>query len=43
MKIYVAIILIVAAALIFGIVGFILGQLHRKKVAERAIGDATNG
>jgi len=41
MKIYVAIILIVAAALIFGIVGFILGQLHRKKVAERAIGDAT--
>ncbi|MBQ7638075.1 MAG: ribonuclease Y [Clostridia bacterium] len=36
-----AIILIVAAALVFGLVGFILGQLHRKKVAEKAIGDAT--
>lgn len=41
MKIYVAIILIAAAAVIFGVVGFVLGQLHRKKVAEKAIGDAT--
>lgn len=41
MKIYVAIILIVAAAVICGLVGFVLGQLHRKKVAEKAIGDAT--
>ena len=37
-----AIILIVAAALLFGIGGFLFGYLHRKKVAEKAIGDATD-
>ena len=34
------IILIVAAAVIFGVAGFILGGLNRKKVAEKAIGSA---
>ncbi len=33
--------LIVAAAVVFGVVGFILGEIHRKKVAEAAIGSAT--
>ena len=33
--------LIVAAAVVFGVVGFILGGIHRKKVAEAAIGSAT--
>lgn len=37
----VSVILIIAAAVIFGVVGFILGELHRKKVAEAAIGSAT--
>lgn len=31
----------VAAAVVFGIIGFILGGLHRKRVAEAAIGSAT--
>lgn len=31
----------VAAAVVFGILGFIFGGLHRKKVAESAIGSAT--
>lgn len=31
----------VAAAVVFGILGFILGGIHRKKVAESAIGSAT--
>lgn len=30
-----------AAAVVFGVLGFILGQLHRKKVAELSIGSAT--
>ena len=33
--------LIVAAAVVFGVVGFITGGAHRKKVAEAAIGSAT--
>ena len=33
--------LIVAAAVIFGAVGFIVGTIHRRKVAEAAIGSAT--
>ena len=35
-----AIILIAAAAIVCGVVGFILGGQHRKKVAENAIGSA---
>lgn len=34
--------LIVAAAVIFGAVGFIVGTIHRRKVAEAAIGSATD-
>ena len=33
--------LIVAAAVVFGVVGFVTGGAHRKKVAEAAIGSAT--
>ena len=33
--------LIAAAAVIFGVVGFIVGGIHRRKVAEAAIGSAT--
>ena len=33
--------LIVAAAVVFGVVGFVVGGAHRKKVAEAAIGSAT--
>jgi len=33
--------LIAAAAVVFGVVGFIVGGAHRKKVAEAAIGSAT--
>ena len=33
--------LIIAAAVIFGAVGFIVGTIHRRKVAEAAIGSAT--
>lgn len=36
-----AIILIVAAAVVFGLIGFFAGQAYRKKVAEAAIGSAT--
>lgn len=39
--IIVAAISVVVSAVIFGILGFILGQNHRKKVAEAAIGSAT--
>lgn len=42
MKTVTAIILIVVAAAVFGIVGFIVGGLHRRKVAEKAIGSATD-
>ena len=41
MNLILAIVLIVAAAVVCGVGGFILGGLHRKKVAEKAIGDAT--
>jgi len=37
----ITVIISVAAAVVFGIIGFILGGLHRKKVAEAAIGSAT--
>ena len=33
--------LIIAAAVVFGVVGFVVGGAHRKKVAEAAIGSAT--
>ncbi len=32
------IIAVVASAVVFGIVGFLLGQMHRKRVAEAEIG-----
>ena len=41
MNLGLAIGLIVAAAVIFGVVGFVVGGAHRKKVAEAAIGSAT--
>ena len=41
MKTVTAIILIIAAAVIFGIIGFVAGEIYRKKVAEKAIGSAT--
>lgn len=39
--ILIAVIAAVAAAVIFGVLGFVLGGAHRKKVAEAAIGSAT--
>ena len=33
--------LIIIAAVIFGAVGFVVGTIHRRKVAEAAIGSAT--
>ncbi len=39
--IVIAVIAAVAAAVVFGVLGFILGGQHRKKVAEAAIGSAT--
>ena len=33
--------LIIAAAVVFGVAGFVVGGAHRKKVAEAAIGSAT--
>lgn len=41
MPTFVTVITVVVTAVIFGVVGFILGGLHRKKVAEAAIGSAT--
>lgn len=35
------VILIAVAAVVAGVLGFVLGQIHRKKVAEAAIGSAT--
>ena len=35
-----AIVLIIVAAVVFGVIGFIAGGAHRKKVAEAAIGSA---
>ncbi len=40
MKLAVAILLIIAAAVIFAVIGFIAGGEHRKKTAEAAIGSA---
>ena len=37
----IAIIIAVACAVVFGVGGFIIGGAHRKKVAESAIGSAT--
>lgn len=37
----ITIVVAVIAAVAAGVVGFILGGIHRKKVAEKAIGDAT--
>lgn len=39
--IVIAVIAAVAAAVVFGVLGFIIGGQHRKKVAETAIGSAT--
>lgn len=39
--ILIAVIAAVAAAVVFGVLGFLLGGAHRKKVAEAAIGSAT--
>lgn len=36
----ISIIIAVAAAVVFGALGFVLGELHRKKVGEKAIGSA---
>ncbi|MEG1845480.1 MAG: ribonuclease Y [Oscillospiraceae bacterium] len=36
------IIIAVVAAIIFGVIGFVLGGIYRKKVAEKAIGSATD-
>ena len=36
-----AVIIAAAAAIVAGVICFILGGQHRKKVAEKAIGDAT--
>lgn len=41
MDLVLAIVLIVVAAVVFGVVGFVVGGAHRKKVAEAAIGSAT--
>ena len=41
MELWLAILLIVLAAVICGALGFVLGGLYRKKVGEKAIGDAT--
>lgn len=39
-KIWQAILIAVFCAIIFGVVGYILGELHRKKTAEAQIGSA---
>lgn len=40
-KIIIPVIVGVLCAAIFGVIGFVLGQMHRKKVAEAAIGSAS--
>ncbi len=37
----ISVIAVVITAVVFGVVGFVLGGIHRKKVAEAAIGSAT--
>ncbi len=39
--IIVTVVAAVVAAAVFGVIGFLLGGAHRKKVAEAAIGSAT--
>ena len=41
METWLAILLIVLAAVLFGAGGFVFGQSYRKRVAEKSIGDAT--
>ena len=41
MQTWLAILLIVLAAVVCGVAGFVFGQAYRKKVAEKSIGDAT--
>jgi len=38
---FITTIAVIVSAVVFGIIGFILGGLHRKRVAESAIGSAT--
>lgn len=40
-SIVITVIAVVITAVVFGVVGFILGGIHRKRVAEAAIGSAT--
>ena len=40
-SIIVTVVVAVVAAVVFGVIGFLLGGAHRKKVAEAAIGSAT--
>ena len=40
MQLWLAIVIAVVSAIVFGVIGFILGGLHRKKVAEAEIGSA---
>ena len=40
-SIIVTVVVAVVAAAVFGVIGFLLGGAHRKKVAEAAIGSAT--
>ena len=41
MDVWKIILIAAAVGVAFGIIGFILGGLHRKRVAEAAIGSAT--
>ena len=41
MEVWKIILIAAAVGVAFGVVGFILGGLHRKRVAEAAIGSAT--
>ncbi|MEG0979408.1 MAG: ribonuclease Y [Oscillospiraceae bacterium] len=40
MELKIVVILIIVSAVVFGVLGFVLGQIHRKNVAEAAIGSA---
>ncbi len=41
MELYQAIILAAAVGIVLGVLGYVFGYIHRKKKAEKAIGDAT--
>ena len=41
MELYKAIILAAAVGIVLGVLGYVFGYIHRKKKAEKAIGDAT--